>query len=73
MSSESGALKRSGAVRILHTGVHERPKKPRGSPNKEKKAAEKKEANAEKVAFDKEEEPEKNRLPQHNLQRSLGR
>ena len=73
MSSGSGALKRSGAVRIVHASIHERPKKKRGSLDKEKKAAEKKETGAEKVAFDKEEEPEKNRLPQDNLQQEIRR
>ena len=73
MSSEAGALKRSGAERIVHASIHERPKKTRGSPNNEKKTAEKEETNAEKVAFDKEEELEKNRLPQDNLQQEIRR
>ena len=73
MSSEAGALKRSGAERIVHASIHERPKKTRGSLNKKKKAAEKEEANAEKVVFDKEEELEKNRLPQDNLKQEIRR
>ena len=73
MSSESGPLKRSGAERIVHASIHERPKKTRGCLNKERKPAGKKETIAEKVALDKEEEPEKNRLPQDNLQPELRR
>ena len=65
---ESGALEKSGAMRIVHASFHEHPKKTRGSLIKEKKAVEEKEKLAEKVAFDKGEEPEKNRLPQDNLQ-----
>ena len=65
---ESGALEKSGAMRIVHASIHEHPKKTRGSLIKEKKAVEEKEKLAEKVAFDKGEEPEKNRLPQDNLQ-----
>ena len=68
MPSESGASKKSGAVRIVHASVHERPTRNRGSFSKEKKAVGKKERNAGKVAFDKGEEPGKNRLPQDNLQ-----
>ena len=66
--SKSGALKKSGAVRIVHASIHERPKKRRGSLTEEKKAVEEKEKVAEKVAFDKGEEPEKKCLPQDNLQ-----
>ena len=36
MSSESGALKKSGAVRIVRASIHERPKKARGSLTDEK-------------------------------------
>ena len=68
MPSESGALKKGGAVRIVHVSVHERPKRNRGSFTKEKKAVGKKGRNAGKVAFDKGEQPEENRLPQDNLQ-----
>ncbi|XP_044181873.1 uncharacterized protein LOC122962707 [Acropora millepora] len=71
MSSESGPLKRSGAERIVHASIHERPKKTRGSLTEEKKAVEEKEKVAEKVAFDKGEEPEKKRLPQDNLQQEI--
>ena len=42
MPSESGALKKSGTVRIVHASIHEPPKKTRGSLTKEKKAVEKK-------------------------------
>ena len=73
MSSESGPLKRSGAERIVHASIHERPKKTRECLNKERKPAGKKETNAEKVALDKEEEPEKNRLPHDNLQQEIRR
>ena len=73
MSSEFGPLKRSGAERIVHASIHERPKKTRGSLNKEGKPVGKKETNAEKVALDKEEEPEKSRLPQDNLQQEIRR
>ena len=73
ISSESGPLKRSGAERIVHASIHERPKKTRGCLNKERKPYGKKETNAEKVALDKEEEPEKNRLPQDNLQQEIRR
>ena len=69
--SQSGVLKKSGTVRIVHASIHEPPKKTRGSLTKEKKAVEKKERNADKVAFDKGEEPEKNRLPQDNLQQEI--
>ena len=70
-SSMSGALKKSGAVRIVHASVHEPPKKTRGSLTKEKKRFEKRERIADKVAFDKGEEPEKNRLPQDNVQQEM--
>ena len=73
MSSESGPLKRSGAERIVHASIHERPKKTRACMNKERKPAGKKETSAEKVALDKEEEPAKNRLPQDNLQQEIRR
>ena len=69
--SASRALKKSGAVKIVHGSIHERPRKIKGSLTKEKRAAEEKERNADKVAFDKGEEPEKNRLPQDNLQQEL--
>ena len=69
--SKSGALKKSGVVRIVHASIHERPKKTRGSLTEEKKAVEEKEKVAEKVAFDKGEEPEKKRLPQDNLQQEI--
>ena len=69
--SESGALKKSGTVRIVHASIHEPPKKTRGSLTKEKKAVEKKERNADKVEFDKGEKPEKNSLPQDNLQQEM--
>ena len=71
MSSESGPLKRSGAERIVHASIHERPKKTRRSLIEEKKAVEEKEKVAEKLAFDKGEEPEKKRLPQENLQQEI--
>ena len=71
MPSESGALKKSGTVRIVHASIHEPPKKTRGSLTKEKKAVEKKERNADKVQFDKGEEREKNSLPQDNLQQEM--
>ena len=67
MSSESGALKKSRRVRIVHTSIHGRPKKRRGSLSEEKKTVEKNERVNDKVAFDKGEESEKNRLPQNNL------
>jgi len=66
--SKSGALKKSGAVRIVHASIHERPKKTRGSLTEEKKAVEEKEKVAEKLAFEKGEEQEKKHLPQDNLQ-----
>ena len=69
--SKSGTLKKSGAVRIVHASIHERPKKKRGSLTEEKKAVEEKEKVAQKVAFDKGEEPEKKRLPQDNLQQEI--
>ena len=69
--SASRALKKSGAVKIVHGSIHERPRKIKGSVTKEKKAVEEKERNADKVAFDKGEEPEKNRLPQDNLQQEI--
>ena len=68
MPSVSGAVKESATVRIVQASIHERPKKKRGSLTKEKKAAEMKERNADKVAFGKGEETEKNRLPKDNLQ-----
>ena len=69
--SKSGALKKSGVVRIVHASIHERPKKTRGSLTEEKKAVEEKEKVVEKVAFDKGEEPEKKRLPQDNLEQEI--
>ena len=36
MSSESGALKKSGAVRVVRASIHERPKKTRGAISEEK-------------------------------------
>ena len=71
MSSEFGPLKRSGAERIVHASIHERPKKTRRSLIEEKKAVEEKEKLDEKLAFDKGEEPEKKRLPQENLQQEI--
>ena len=71
MPSESGALKKSGTVRIVHASIHEPPKKTRRSLTKEKKAVEKKERNADKVEFDKGEKPEKNSLSQDNLQQEM--
>ena len=71
ISSASGALKKSGTVRIVHASIHERPKKSRGSLSEEKKTVEKNERVADKVAFDKGEEPEKNRLPQDNLKQEI--
>ena len=68
MPSVSGAVKESGTVRIVQATIHERPKKKRRSLTKEKKAAEMKERNADKVAFGQGEETEKNRLLQDNLQ-----
>ena len=50
MSTESEPLKRSGAERIVHASIHERPKKTRGCLNKKRKSAANKETNAEKVA-----------------------
>ena len=55
-------------MRIVEASIHEPPKKKRGSLTKEKKAVEMKERSADKVAFGKGEETEKNRLPQDNLQ-----
>ena len=69
--SKSGTLKKTGVVRIVHASIHECPKKTRGSLTEEKKAVEEKEKVAEKVAFDKGEEPEKKRLPQDNLQQEI--
>ena len=71
MSLESGALKKIGAVRIVHASIHERPRKTRGSLTKEKKTVQRRERIADKVAFDKGEEPKKNRLPQDNLQQEI--
>ena len=71
MSLESGALKKSGAVRIVHASIHERPRKIRGSLTKEKKTVQRRERIADKVAFDKGEEPKKNRVPQDNLQQEI--
>ena len=71
MPSESGPLRRSGAERIVHASIHERPKKTRGSLTEEKKAVEEEEKVAGKVAFDKGEELEKKRLPQDNLQQEI--
>ena len=71
MSSDSGPSKRSGAGRIVHASIHERPKKTRGSLTEEKKAVEEEEKVAGKVAFDKGEELEKKRLPQDNLQQEI--
>ena len=71
MSSESGALKKSGAVRIVHATIHERPKKTRGSLAKEKKTVQRRGRIPDRMAFDKGEEPQKNRLPQDNLQQEI--
>ena len=71
MSLESGALKKSGAVRIVHASIHERPRKTRGSLTKEKKTVQRRERMADKVEFDKGEEPKKNRVPQDNLQQEI--
>ena len=71
MSLESGALKKSGAVRIVHASIHERPRKTRVSLTKEKKTFQKRERIADKVPFDKGEEPKKNRVPQDNLQQEI--
>jgi len=71
MSPEFGPLKKSGAVRIVHANIHEPLKKKRGSLTKLKKTVEKMERIADKVALDNGEEPEKNRLPQDNVQREM--
>ena len=71
MSLESGALQKSGAVRIVHASIHERPRKTRASLTTEKKTVQRRERIADKVAFDKGEEPKKNRLPQDNLQQEI--
>ena len=71
MSSSSGALKKSGAMRAAYASIHERPKKTRGSLTKEKIAVTKKERSSDKVAFEKEEKPKQNRLPQDNLQQKI--
>ena len=44
ISSESGDLKKSETVRIVHASIHERPKKTRGSLSEEKKTVEKNES-----------------------------
>ena len=69
--SASGVLKKSGTVRIVHASIHEPPKKSRKSLKKQDKNVEKGERIADKVAFDKGEEPEKNRLPQDNVQQEM--
>ena len=71
MALESGALKKSGAVRIVYASIHERPRKTRGSLTKEKKTIQRRERIADKVAFDKGEKPKKNRVPQDNLQQEI--
>ena len=71
MSSSSGALKKSGAMRAAFSSIHERPKQTRGSLTKEKIAVTKKERSSDKVAFEKEEKPKQNRLPQDNLQQEI--
>ena len=69
--SKSGALKKSGAMRIVHASIHEHPKKKRRSLTKEKKAIEKKERIAGKLPLGKEEEREKYSPPQENLQQDV--
>ena len=69
--SESETLKKIGAVRIAHASIHECPKKTRGSGTKEKEAAKKKERISNKLAFDKDEAPEKYGPPQDNVQREI--
>ena len=69
--SASGILQKSTTVRIVHASIHEPPKKSRASLTKEKKNVEKRERSADKVAFDKGEEPQKNRLPQDNVQQEM--
>lgn len=71
MPSVSGAVKENGTVRIAHASIHERPKKKRRSLTKEKKAAEMKERNADKMTIGKGEKTEKNHLPQDNLQKEM--
>ncbi|XP_015763090.1 PREDICTED: uncharacterized protein LOC107342147 [Acropora digitifera] len=86
MPSLSGALKESGAVSIKLTILPDHPEETNGSTSEETKTGRKKEGNndkgtvstgdkkekvAEKVAFDKGEEPEKKRLPQDNLQQEI--
>ena len=71
MPSVSGALKESGTVRIVHASIHECPKKTRRYLTKEKKAVAMKEKNADKMAFGKGEETEKDRLPQDTLQQEM--
>ena len=69
--SACGPLKKSGAVRNLHASIREPPKKSRRSLTKEKKTIKKRERIVDKVAFDKREEPEKNRPPQDNVQQEM--
>ena len=68
MSSVSGALKKSGEVRIVVASVHEPPKKTRGSSTKEIEGGGMKEGSDDKVASNKGEEPEMSLLPQDDLQ-----
>ena len=68
MSSVSGALKKSGEVRIVVASVHEPPKKTRGSSTKEIEGCGMKEESDDKVTSNKGEEPEMSLLPQDDFQ-----
>ena len=71
MLSETGTLKKSGTVRIVHASIHEHPNKTRRSLTEEKAAVKKMERIPNKEAFDKEVQPEKNRLRQDTLQQEI--
>ena len=68
MPSVSGALKKSGEVRIVVASVHEPPEKTRGSSTKEIEGGGMKEGSDDKVTSNTGEELEKSLLPQDDFQ-----
>ena len=68
VSSVSGALKKSGEVRIVVASVHEPPRKTRGSSTKEIEGGGMKEGSDDKVTSNTGEEPEMSLLPQDDFQ-----
>ena len=67
----SGALKKSGEVRVVVASVHEPPKQSKGPPTTENEGGGMKEGKDDKVACNIGEEPERSFLPQDDLSQKV--